>query len=89
MDRIGNRRIGFLIAVIAAVAVLLFLLMPHGHANHVPLWLVSLPVLFVGLISPMGFFSPHAYLDLGCTPEESLQRSSFQRPPPLKNCLIL
>lgn len=83
MNAIWYRRTTLLIVSLAIIAVLLFLLVPHGHTSDIPLWLACLPVFFVGLISPLGILSPRAYLDLGRTPALPFQRSSFQRPPPI------
>ncbi|HZP05346.1 MAG TPA: hypothetical protein VFB43_10630 [Terracidiphilus sp.] len=82
MSAIWYRRTTLLIVSLAILAVLLFLLVPHSHSSDSPLWLAWLPVFFVGLISPLGFFSPRAYLELGRTAALPFQRSAFQRPPP-------
>jgi hypothetical protein len=46
------------------------------------LWLAMLPVLFVGLISPLNMLSPGSLLCLGRAPAAPWLPSSFQRPPP-------
>jgi hypothetical protein len=88
VNSVRHRRAWFLIATLAIAAAVLLLLVPHAHSGNTPLGLTWLPVFFVGLISPLGLFSPRAYLDLKRTPAQPFQPSSFQRPPPLKNRLI-
>ncbi len=41
-----------------------------------------LPVLFVGLVSPLSLISPRSILSLGRTPSFPGLRERFQRPPP-------
>ncbi len=69
-------------AVIAIAAALVLLLIPHGDFGDGGAWLAVLPMLFVGLISPLSLLSPLASIYLGRTPEAPLLPSSFQRPPP-------
>ncbi len=53
-----------------------------GPAVHAGLWLAMLPVLFVGLVSPLNLLSPRSVLCLGRTPSALRLPSAFQRPPP-------
>jgi len=48
-----QRRGWILIAAIAIGIALLFMLLPHGHSGGSPDWLAILPILFVGVISPL------------------------------------
>lgn len=45
-------------------------------------WMAMLPVLFVGLVSPLNLASVRSTLFLGQTPAAPLLPSVFQRPPP-------
>jgi predicted membrane metal-binding protein len=71
-----------LVAVIAIVAATALLLLPHAHSGDAGAWLAILPILFVGVISPLSLLSPLAYFYLGRTPDAPVLPSSFQRPPP-------
>jgi hypothetical protein len=79
-----HRRGWALIAVIAIMAALVLLLIPHGHSSDPGAWLAVLPILlFVGMISPLSLLSPMAYMYLGRTPDTPVLPTSFQRPPPI------
>jgi hypothetical protein len=45
-------------------------------------WVAMLPVLFIGLVSPLNQLSPRTLLRLGGMPSCPLLHASFQRPPP-------
>jgi hypothetical protein len=77
-----QRRGWILIAAIAIGIALLFLLLPHGHSGGSPDWLAILPILFVGVISPLSLLSPLARAYAGRTPSAPALPSRFQRPPP-------
>ena len=77
-----QRRGWILIAAIAIGIALLFLLLPHGHSGGSPDWLAVLPILFVGVISPLSLLSPLACVYAGRTPDAPALPSRFQRPPP-------
>jgi uncharacterized membrane protein len=79
-----QRRIWLLIAAIAIGAALVLLLVPHGHSGDAGVWLAILPILFVGMISPLSLLSPMAYMYLGRTLDAPILPASFQRPPPLR-----
>jgi hypothetical protein len=82
MKRNRHSRNWALIAVVAIVAALVLLLIPHGHSTGAAAWLAILPILFVGVISPLSLLPPMAYQYLGRTPDAPLLPVSFQRPPP-------
>jgi hypothetical protein len=79
-----QRRTWFLVAVIAIMAAVVLLLIPHGNSGDAGAWLAVLPLLlFVGLISPLSLLSPLAYMYLGRVAEAPVLPASFQRPPPI------
>jgi hypothetical protein len=82
MNQYQHRRGWALVAALAIVAALVLLLIPHGHLGDAGAWLAVLPILFVGVISPLSLLSPLAHFYLGRAPEAPLLPSSFQRPPP-------
>jgi hypothetical protein len=45
-------------------------------------WMAVLPVLFVGLVSPLSLISPRAIHSLGRAPQFPALPEKFQRPPP-------
>lgn len=79
-----HQRAWLLVAAIAIGIALVLLLVPHAHSGDAGGWLAILPVLFVGVISPLSLLSPLAYLFLGRTPDAPQLPSSFQRPPPFR-----
>jgi hypothetical protein len=82
MNGIQHRRGWASIAVIAIVAAIALLLVLHSHSADGGAWLAILPILFVGVISPLSLLSPLAYVYLGRTPDAPVLPASFQRPPP-------
>ena len=80
-ENLHRRRWG-LVAVIAIMAALALMLIPHGHAGDAGAWLAILPLQFVGVISPLSLLSPLAYVYLGRTPDAPALPARFQRPPP-------
>ncbi|HUV69379.1 MAG TPA: hypothetical protein VMW15_06935 [Terracidiphilus sp.] len=82
VNQIQHRRAWALIAVIAIIAAIALLLIPHGHSADGGAWLAILPILFVGMISPLSLLSPMAFFYLGRTPDAPVLPALFQRPPP-------
>lgn len=76
------RRAWLLIAVIAIGVALVLMLVPHGHNGDNGAWLAILPLLVLGIISPLSLFAPLAFEYAGRTPEAPTLPASFQRPPP-------
>jgi hypothetical protein len=76
-----QRRAWFLIATLAIGFALLLMLVPHGH-NGAADFVAILPLLFVGIISPLSLLSPLAHVYAGRVPEAPELAASFQRPPP-------
>ncbi len=77
-----HRRAFLLIAAIAIGAALLLLLVPHAHGADNGAWLAVLPILFVGLISPLSLLTPQSLLCIGFVPSAPVLPPTFQRPPP-------
>jgi hypothetical protein len=76
-----HRRGWFLVAAIAIGIALVFLLIPHpGSADSGAL--AILPLLFVGIISPLTLLSPLAFQYVTPATESPALPVSFQRPPP-------
>ena len=77
-----QRRGWILIAAIAIGIALVCMLIPHGHSGASPDWFAILPILFLGVISPLSLLSPLAFVYVGRTPDAPALPSRFQRPPP-------
>ena len=73
-----------LIAIVAIGIALLLLLVPHVHSGDSAAWLAILPILFVGIISPLSLLSPMAFMYLGRTPDAPILPAPFERPPPIR-----
>lgn len=84
MIHLRHRRAWLLIAAIAIGAALALMLVPHAHAGDNGAWLAILPLLFVGVISPLSLLSPLAFVYVGRTPDAPALPASFQRPPPFR-----
>ncbi|MGA3134814.1 MAG: hypothetical protein ABSC88_02370 [Terracidiphilus sp.] len=78
-----QRRGWILIAAIAIGIALVCLLIPHGNSGNAD-WLAILPLLFVGVISPLGLFAPLADEYVGRAPAAPVLPTRFQRPPPFQ-----
>jgi ABC-type transport system involved in cytochrome bd biosynthesis fused ATPase/permease subunit len=77
-----HRRTWLLIAAIAIGFALLVMLVPHAHGADNAAWLAILPLLFLGVISPLSLLSPLAFEYVGRALEAPTLPASFQRPPP-------
>jgi hypothetical protein len=77
-----QRRGWILIAAIAIGIALVALLALHTQTGDAAAWAAILPILFVGIISPLSLLSPLAFVYLGRTPDAPALPASFQRPPP-------
>ncbi|MGA2049966.1 MAG: hypothetical protein ABSG96_19880 [Terracidiphilus sp.] len=77
-----------LIAVIAiGLAVLLMVaavLVPHTHSGNAADLVAILPLLLVGIISPLSLLSPLAFAYAGRVPQAPVMAAAFQRPPPFR-----
>ena len=76
-----QRRGWLLIAAIAIGIALVCLLIPHGNSGGAD-WLAILPLLFVGVISPLSLLAPLADAYVGRRPDAPELPTLFQRPPP-------
>ena len=86
MTRFRQQRLWFWIAIAAIAIALAALLVPHvsGPSSHTE-WLATLPVLFIGLITPLSLLlTLLSVLSLGHTPQAPALAASFQRPPPFR-----
>jgi len=83
MNEFRHQRVWMLVAAIAILIALAFLLVPHHHSGDAGVWLAVLPLLFVGMISPLSLLSPLACVYLGRTPDPPALPAWFQRPPPV------
>ena len=82
MKPIQQRRGILLIAAIAIGIALVLMLVPHTHSGNAADWVAILPLLFVGIISPLTLFAPLANTYAGRVPQAPRIAPSFQRPPP-------
>jgi hypothetical protein len=76
-----QRRGWILIAAIAIGIALVALIALHAQTGGAAAWAAILPILFVGIISPLTLLSPLAFVYLGRTPDAPALPASFQRPP--------
>ena len=76
-----QRRGWILIAAIAISIALVCMVIPHGHSGGAD-WVAILPILFLGVISPLSLFAPLADGYVGRAPDAPALPALFQRPPP-------
>jgi hypothetical protein len=84
MFLIRHRRAWLLIVAIAIGVALVLMLVPHVNGADNGAWLAILPLLFLGVISPLSLLSPLAFEYAGRAPEAPALPVSFQRPPPFR-----
>jgi hypothetical protein len=77
-----HRRGWVLIAAIAIGIALLCLLAAPAHSGHGAEFAAILPLLLVGLVSPLSLFAPLAFAYAGRRPAAPALAARFQRPPP-------
>ena len=77
-----QRRGWILIAALAIGFALLLLLVPHGNSGNAADFAAILPLLLVGIISPLSLFAPLVFTYPGRVPQAPVLAPSFQRPPP-------
>jgi hypothetical protein len=83
MIQYRQRRGWLLIAAIAIGFALVCMLIPHGHSGSAD-WLVILPLVLAGVISPLSLFAPLAFEYTGRASDAPLLPTRFQRPPPFR-----
>ena len=79
-----HRRTWLLVAAIAIVVALVLMLVPHYETGSGAMWLIVLPVLFVGVLSLLRVLPLPECSDLGHTSDAPALQPSFQRPPPFQ-----
>jgi hypothetical protein len=84
MTEMRQRRGWILIAAIAIGFAILLLLVPHGSSGNAADFVAILPLLFVGIISPLSLLAPLAFGYAGRVPQAPVLAVSFQRPPPFR-----
>jgi uncharacterized membrane protein len=84
MIGLKQRRALFLVAFIAIGIALVVLMIPGSHSGDNSAWIPLIPLLLVGMISPLGLLSPLAFFYAGRTPQAPVLAASFQRPPPFR-----
>ena len=77
-----QRRGWVLIAAIAIGFALVLMMVPHTDSGNAGAWAAILPVLFVGVISPLSLLPRLACFYNSRRPEAPVLPASFQRPPP-------
>jgi len=80
----GQQRGWVLIAVLAIGFALLLLLVPQGHGTSAADFVAILPLLLMGIISPLSLLGLLAFAYAGRVIEEPALVPSFQRPPPIR-----
>jgi hypothetical protein len=83
MRQTRQRRAWLLIAAIAVAVALVCLLIPHGNSGSADL-LAILPLLCVGVISPLSLLAPLSFAYDSRTPNAPALPILFQRPPPFR-----
>jgi len=79
--RIEQKRGILMIAVLAIGIALVLLLALHAQTGS-PDFAAILPLLLVGVISPLGLIAPLANLYAGRVPQAPVLAKAYQRPPP-------
>jgi hypothetical protein len=72
-----------LLAILAIGVALLVLLVPHPQSGSAD-FAAILPLLLVGIVSPLSLFAPLAHAYEGRAPQAPVLAASFQRPPPIR-----
>ena len=77
-----DRKSGILLIAVLAIGVALVLLLAlHGQPGS-PDFAAILPLLLVGVISPLCLIAPLANLYAGRVPQAPVLAKAYQRPPP-------
>lgn len=88
MNRHHERRGLVLVAAIAIgfalLSMLVLTLIPHGHNGSAADFVALVPLLLVGIISPLSLFAPLAHVYASRAPQAPVLASRFQRPPPFR-----
>jgi hypothetical protein len=82
MIRNRQRRGWILVAAIAIGVALVMLLALNAHSGDAGALVAILPLLIVGIVSPLSLLVPMAFAYVGRVPDAPALPASFQRPPP-------
>jgi len=85
MKQRQQRRGWVLVAAVAIGIALVCLLAAGAHSGHGAEFVAILPLLLVGMISPLSLFEPPAFAYAGRAPSEPVLPVRFQRPPPFSH----
>jgi hypothetical protein len=78
-----NRHRRFILAAAIVVGIALLLLMlAHAPAGHAAVYLIVLPIVFIGVLPFLGVMSRIDFMRSGLTLDDPALPASFQRPPP-------
>ena len=79
---VRQQKRGFLLIALLAIGIALVLLLALHGSSGSPDLAAILPLLFVGVISPLCFFAPLANNYVGRVPQAPALAVAYQRPPP-------
>jgi hypothetical protein len=83
MNAFRQRRVWFWVGIAAIAIAVIALLVPHaGNAANQPAWLALLPVVFIGLMTPLSLLPLSTILCIEHEPYAPTLAPLFQRPPP-------
>jgi len=68
-------------AIVVGIAFLV-LMLAHAPAGHAVVYLIVLPIIFIGLLPSPSVMSRMEFIRCGLTPDDAALPTSFQRPPP-------
>lgn len=80
----GWMRIAVLAIGCAVLLLLALTLVPSGSSGHAADFVAILPLLLVGILSPLSLLGTSATTYVGRVPQAPALVPSFQRPPPLR-----
>jgi uncharacterized membrane protein len=84
MNKFCEQRAWFWIAAVAIVAAIILLMVPHANSGHAVDVIAILPLMFVGIISPLTLFVSIVRRELAQVPDAPQLPSTLQRPPPFR-----
>ena len=81
-ERSRSSRYLLIAAVALAIGITLLLLLSQTTSVGAAVYLVILPIVFIGVADTVSQLSRRAYMRAGLAPDEPVRRVPFQRPPP-------